>query len=406
MGTRFAPSYAILAMAEFEELALSNSEIDPETWWRFIDDIFIIWLHGEESLKKFMEYLNNLHPTLKFTTLPQNVHIVNENGKLETDLFVKSTDTHQYLHSKSCHRFHTKAGIPYGQALRLKRIISNEDKFESRCTDLKNWLVKRGFEEKMVADQISKAKSQDRDTLLRQEKKKGEQVGPLISLRYHPILSANVHKILKNLQPILMSNDDLKTVFQNPPKVVYRRAKNLKDHLVRAKLPNISVEEHNKAGSFKCMKSRCQTCQNVKNETKFSNKDSSKIFEIRKGPLNCDSQNVIYQIVCKTCGIQYIGSSKGAFRLRFNNYKSHHRTFLARQREGTLGKGKSVPQRELHSHFAKSDHRGLEDMQFTLIDSGPDNIIARKRETFWQYKLDTFEPNGLNIRNVPPGEFS
>ena len=203
-----------------------------------------------------------------------------------------------------------------------------------------------------------------------------------------------------------MSNNDLKTVFQNPPKVVYKRAKNLKDHLVRAKLPNLSVEEHNKAGSFKCMKSRCQTCQNVKNETKFSNKDSSKIFEIRKGPLNCDSQNVIYQIVCKTCGIQYIGSSKGAFRLRFNNYKSHHRTFLARQREGTLGRGKSVPQRELHSHFAKSDHKGLEDMQFTLIDSGPDNIIARKRETFWQYKLDTFEPNGLNIRNVPPGEFS
>ena len=74
--------------------------------------------------------------------------------------------------------------------------------------------------------------------------------------------------------------------------------------------------------------------------------------------------------------------------------------------KGTLGTGKSVSQHELHSHFAQSDHNGIEDMQFTLIDSGPNNIMTRKRETFWQYKLETFEPKGLNIRNVPPGEFA
>ena len=116
--------------------------------------------------------------------------------------------------------------------------------------------------------------------------------------------------------------------------------------------------------------------------------------------------NVVYQISCKTCNVQYLGSSKGPFRLRFNNYKSHHRAFLDRMSKGTLGTGKSVPQRELHSHFAQSDHNGIEDMQFTLIDSGPNNVITRKRETFWQYKLETFEPKGLNIRNVPPGEFA
>ena len=412
MGTRFAPSYAILAMAEFEELALSNSELDPETWWRFIDDIFLIWLHGEHSFKQFLDYLNSLHPTLKFTSTDSeieadflDVHIVNENGKLETDLFVKSTDTHQYLHSQSCHRFHTKAGIPYGQALRLRRIVSNDDKFEARCSDLKNWLEKRGFKEGMVDEQIVKAKSQNRETLLRQEKKQGEQAGPVLSLRYHPILSSNVHKILDNLHPILLSNDDLKSVFEKTPMVIYRRAKNIKDHLVRAKLPNI-LEEHNKVGSSKCMKPRCQTCKNVENSKEFSNKDGSKTFQIRKGPLNCSTPNVVYQIVCKTCGIQYIGSSKGPFRTRFNNYKSHHRSYLARLSKGTLGEGKSVPQRELHSHFAQSDHNGIEDMQFTLVDSGSDNTMARKRETFWQYKLGTFEPNGLNIRNVPPGEYA
>ena len=41
-------------------------------------------------------------------------------GVMETDLFVKPTDSHQYLQSSSCHPFHCQKGIPYSQALRLK----------------------------------------------------------------------------------------------------------------------------------------------------------------------------------------------------------------------------------------------------------------------------------------------
>ena len=29
--------------------------------------IFFLWEHGEEKLKKFSEYLNEKHPTIKFT---------------------------------------------------------------------------------------------------------------------------------------------------------------------------------------------------------------------------------------------------------------------------------------------------------------------------------------------------
>ena len=32
-----------------------------------------------------------------------NIYIYIENGKIKTDLYVKPTDTHQYLHSSSCH---------------------------------------------------------------------------------------------------------------------------------------------------------------------------------------------------------------------------------------------------------------------------------------------------------------
>ena len=67
IGTKFAPPYAILFMADLQEKILSASEKKPMIWWRYIDDIFFIWEHGEESLEKFINKLNSFYPTIKFT---------------------------------------------------------------------------------------------------------------------------------------------------------------------------------------------------------------------------------------------------------------------------------------------------------------------------------------------------
>ena len=48
------------------------------------------------------------------------------NRRIETDLFCKPTDKHQYLLHSSSHPFHTKRSIPYSLALRLRRICSTE----------------------------------------------------------------------------------------------------------------------------------------------------------------------------------------------------------------------------------------------------------------------------------------
>ena len=102
-------------MAELEEEILREVELKPYLWWRFIDDIFFIWEHGEEKLKEFIDVLNKKHPTIKFTAewsktqinfLDVTVYL--ENGNIKTDLYVKPTDTHQYLHSSSCHPYHCK----------------------------------------------------------------------------------------------------------------------------------------------------------------------------------------------------------------------------------------------------------------------------------------------------------
>ena len=171
MGTKFAPPYAISFMADFEEKAMADFDLKPFVWWRYIDDVFMIWEHGEEELKRFINYLNSIHPTMKFTHSFStesidflDVHVSKIGSVLKTDLFVKETDTHQYLHYKSCHTYHTKKGIPYGQALRLRRIISDDTQLGLQCDKLVGWLTNRGFPERMVKEQVERAKCQDRDT--------------------------------------------------------------------------------------------------------------------------------------------------------------------------------------------------------------------------------------------------
>ena len=89
---------------------------------------------------------------------------------------------------------------------------------------------------------------------------------------------------------------------------------------------------------------------------------------------------------------QYVGSAKTKFRSRFNNYKTCFRKFQ---------RGEYVPQKLFHAHFLQSCHKGMKDWDITLIEQCESESILRQRESFWQHKLDTFIPKGLNDRTVP-----
>ena len=98
----------------------------------------------------------------------------------------------------------------------------------------------------------------------------------------------------------------------------------------------------------------------------------------------------MYLFSCKACSKQYTGSAE-SFPSRFNNYKSAHRSFI---------KGNTVKQVSFHAHFEDDKHHGISDWQITLIDQTDSVDDLRRRESFWLYELDTFQPNGLNKRDV------
>ena len=67
MGTKAAPGYAINDLGKYEALFVYTYHKQPLLYLRFIDDIFIIWTHGMESLVEFIQHLNGCSDSIKFT---------------------------------------------------------------------------------------------------------------------------------------------------------------------------------------------------------------------------------------------------------------------------------------------------------------------------------------------------
>ena len=77
-------------------------------------------------------------------------------GKINTDLYIKSTGRHQYLNFTSSHPNHTKRSIVHSQGLRVKRICSKKEDFLKHMREMKLWFLERGYPENIVDQELRK----------------------------------------------------------------------------------------------------------------------------------------------------------------------------------------------------------------------------------------------------------
>ncbi|XP_059147650.1 ankyrin repeat domain-containing protein 50-like [Physella acuta] len=110
------------------------------------------------------------------------------------------------------------------------------------------------------------------------------------------VLAKNI--TIKNYS-ILKSDHHLGHLFQQNPLVVYRRERNLRDLLVRSRLPPTT---NTGFGTTPCPR-KCNTCHfTLQVESLQLSKGTLKI----KNHFNCESRNVVYVIQCRRCNIFYI----------------------------------------------------------------------------------------------------
>jgi len=173
IGSKPGMHYASTYMGEWESELLERAQKRPTQYYRFVDDIFGIWPHGEQSLRDFCEVANAIYPRIKLTMecskesitfLDTRVRL--HNGMIKTGLYTKPTDRHLYLHSKSDHPEKMKKAIPYGLGIRLKRICSDTESYVRNRKALKEQLYRRGYKKSEVETQLRKVDRLDREDLL------------------------------------------------------------------------------------------------------------------------------------------------------------------------------------------------------------------------------------------------
>ena len=220
IGTKCAPSYAIIFMRKLKNDFLSTVRQQPLIWWRYIDDIFMIWPHSYQELCFFLTALNSFHETIKFTSEISDtavnfldVTVKKDNtGKIHTLLYTKPTDAHLYLHYSSFHPKHQKKSLPYSQALRLRRICSRTEYYEKAASDMLKHFTNRGYPTHLVRNAIQKALNIDRNSLLlpKTDPTNKKITIPFI-LTYNPC-NPPISDILKKYTRLLHLSEDLKQI--------------------------------------------------------------------------------------------------------------------------------------------------------------------------------------------------
>ena len=84
--------------------------------------------------------------------------ILHQNGRLETDIFYKETNSYDYLNYFSHHPEHTKQNIPYNFAKRIIVFVSDEEKMNERLSKLKTWLLSSSYSLTIVEKAFFNAK--------------------------------------------------------------------------------------------------------------------------------------------------------------------------------------------------------------------------------------------------------
>ena len=296
---------------------------------RFIQQLSLQWSFSKEQIN-FLD-----------------VNISQKEGNLQTELYCKSTDTHRFLHFRSCCPYVYKTSMPYGQAIRMKRICSNEEKLSSQLEDLEHWLCSRSYKKEMVHSEIQKNRSMNRGDLLKKREKQYNNDSLTLVLTYHTALN-KVQEILKKAHRHTIRSPRLSAVLTSPPQIAFRNPKTLEDHLVRSKSKiRDSNDEENRI--YKCGNINCDICNILYLSNEFQSTVTERRYHI-SFKFDYNSINVIYLLTCKRCRKQYVGSTVAKFRLRFNQYKSNIKLY---------GEGKrGFKQEKLIEHFFCPNHSG------------------------------------------------
>ena len=371
MGKKFAPAYANIYMANWEDKALQKCPRKPFCYVRYLDDIWGIWTGSLTEFEQFVDILNKHDPSIKLkqeihsqsinfldTTVYKGPNFIIDN-KLDIKVYFKVTDTHALLHKRSFHPRHVFKGIVKSQLLRFHRICTRPQDFMEAVGILFKALRQRGYARNFLRQSLKTFREESRPV--------GGDLIPLITTFSSNSLVLN--RGLKNTFEKVLGKTGL--VPNRSVISAYRRNRNLADLLVRARLPTLGGPRRPVSLQPKFM--NLKYVKNLKEKT-FVRVNQE--FTIR-------TSNLVYIIFCSRCGLKYVGETRNSLSTRmvqhFYNVRNHKQV--------------DTP---LVKHFLSHGLRAMRVAGLQKNGSWTDGD-RKKKERLWIYWLGTREPWGLNF---------
>ena len=327
IGSRLGRNYACTFMGQWEECLLKETSPKPLVYFRFIDDIFGIWLHGADELRMFHDRANKIHSKIQvdLRMSPMEIEFLDvivklEKGVLTTDLFEKPTDSKSYLHFHSDHPIHTKKAVPFGLGQRMRRICSSDDDYRRHRDNLKARLIERKYPASFVERELKKADRVNRDQLLNAKSGQGDRKRVPMAVTFNRYLP-DVAVILRRNRYLLHRSQRMRDIFPSDPMVAYKRGRNLKDILVHRKTRGL-ISKQGSGKSDSCGK-ECVICKRMYAEGDRVAGAQMGCMTTYDRTIGCRSVNVVYGIWCEVCRyVCYVGETGGCLYARVQNHLS------------------------------------------------------------------------------------
>lgn len=404
MGTKMAPAYANIFMAELEKSFWEEQTIQPLLYRRYIDDILIIWGGTEEELEQCLRDLNNHHDTIKFTHTisKKQVEFLDMcigkgerfalTGKLDISPFYKKTNLFQYLHWGSAHPRSTFRGIVKGELTRILRASSSPTTYNANVKLLTQKFRNRHYPANLLREVLNEMPFSKREQTLREKEKKTNGRPPFIVTYSDQIPRSALTKALAPPPEL------------DTPIISYKRDKTVGDTIVRARLPNrnkpnpsadevkIRFTPTFTQHSTPCGQAMCSCCKTMSKKEVVYSTDGTP-FRTPQGT-NCMTPGVVYMIECPTCTKkhQYIGQTGRSLKERMGGHRAAYT------------KGKNMP---IYRHFRRRDHPTFDKAKVTILElvTPPTQTNLLQAEAKLIKRIGTRIPKGLNSNfDRPPPE--
>lgn len=200
-------------------------------------------------------------------------------------MVLKPTDKSNYPHFSSAHPLHCKLAIPYGQFQRISRICTKDEDFARNCEDKAKHFARKGYPVKTIRDAYEKClrKRQHEPQVGNRvrERNEVEEHKLFMITKYRP--SYNVmEETIKNNWPLIQKSKATRKLYDYEIKKVNRKAKSVKDYLVKSRLdyhPETEEQGEKSMERRALCKKGCRVCPILNRNGKMKSKSQPPLLQ-------------------------------------------------------------------------------------------------------------------------------